>query len=414
MNEEGYLRDLGKTIPSMEGEWDQNKEYERLSIVYVEDGQESSNDNNSSGGGGSNGNQGGNSGNNGGNSGNNGNNSGNNSGNNGNNGDSGNGGNVTPQPQTTTYKVIVNSNLSFDNCTINGTVGNISDVPEGSNVTIVVSKAGYVDKTVTIPNISENKTIQVDFTDADRVKLTVKTVTNISAWDVNILDNEGNVIESVDGHEFEVDYGSSVNVEIIGRDFAYGRLARVTRLENITENKQIIEQYSDDHMDAVVDAHLTSSDKVNWYYGQVIVLGSNGTNGEWKNIYVRNALDGQIWFERLRINDPAIASGVETDLEFRIQTINGEKVIQYKATYVRNPGTQLTYPYAESIGYINPMMYKHVDEDDSASYNKYRQDVEKYCNKYGVVRVSAATVAFLTTTAHYAGANRKILPTIDN
>lgn len=411
MNEEGYLRDLGKTIPSMEGKWDQNKEYERLSIVYVEDGQESSNDNNSSGGGGNNGNQGGNSGNNSGS--NNGGNSGNNGNNSGNNGDSGNGGSVTPQPQTT-YKVIVNSNLSFDNCTINGTVGNISDVPEGSNVTIVVSKAGYVDKTVTIPNISENKTIQVNFTDEDRVKLTVKTVTNISAWDVNILDDEGNVIESVDGHEFEVDYGASVNVEIIGKDFAYGRLARVTRLENITENKQIIEQYSDDHMDAVVDSDLTSSDKTNWYYSQAIVLDSNGTNGEWRNIYVRNALNGEIWFERLRENDPRMASGVETDLEFRIQTINGEKVIQYKATYVRNPGTLLTYPYAESIGHIHIMMHKYTEEDDSASYNEYSENVEKYCNKYGVTRISAASVAFLTNAIHYAGANRKILPTMDN
>ena len=39
-----YIKDLGKTIPSMEGKHDKNKEYERLSIVYIIDGSEPSDD----------------------------------------------------------------------------------------------------------------------------------------------------------------------------------------------------------------------------------------------------------------------------------------------------------------------------------------------------------------------------------
>jgi hypothetical protein len=399
--EEGYLRDLGKVVPSIDGKWDNRREYERLSIVYVEENDDSSQQNNNSNNNNSNNNNSNNNNDNNNNNQNSGNNENNNNNNNGNNGN--NGGNTNPQPETQKYTVVVNVNLSFDNCTINGISGTVLEVNEGSNVSIVVSKAGYVNKTQNINNISKNETVNIIFTDEDRIKLTIRTVTNISAWDVNIVNDQGNLIEKVNGHEFQVDYGSSVNVEIIGKDFAYGRFARVTRLTNITEDKQIVEQYLDSKEDGVVDAHLTSIDKVNWYYAQAIVLGANLTDGEWRNIYVRNALNGQIWFENLRNGDPDIGNGVETDLEFRVQTIDGEKVIQYKGTYVRNPSTQLTYPYSETIAYINPVMY------NSENVQQYIDDVNKYNEKYGTDGISPATVAFLISGEHYNG-NRRIIP----
>lgn len=139
---EGYLRDLGKTIPSMEGKWDNKKEYERLSIVYTIDGEEQ--DDNEQG----------------------------------------------------KEKVLVQViNNQGGKVTINGTVGTSKNVTKGSNVTIIVEKEGYRTKTVTVPNIQENYVNTIEFTEEDRLKFTVNVTSNVPDTKILINNREQNSIE---------------------------------------------------------------------------------------------------------------------------------------------------------------------------------------------------------------------------
>ena len=138
---EGYIRDLGKTIPSMEGKWDNKKEYERLSIVYVSDGSDDGGDDSNE-------------------------------------------------------KVLVQViNNQGGKVTINGDVTTSKKVAKGSNVVITVEKDGYRTKTVTIPNIQEDYVNTIDFTDEDRLKYTVNVTSNVPNTKIYINNREQNSIE---------------------------------------------------------------------------------------------------------------------------------------------------------------------------------------------------------------------------
>lgn len=138
---DGYIKDLGKTIPSMEGKWDNTKEYERLSIVYVSDGSEDE-------------------------------------------GDSGN------------EKVLVQViNNQGGKVTINGDVTTSKKVTKSSNVVITVEKDGYRTKTVTIPNIQEDYVNTIDFTDEDKLKYVVNVSSNVPNTKIYINNREQNSIE---------------------------------------------------------------------------------------------------------------------------------------------------------------------------------------------------------------------------
>lgn len=183
MNEvEGYLRDLGKTIPSMEGEWDDNKEYERLSIVYkIEDSD-----------------------------------------------DDGGGGDSTNE------KVLVQViNNQGAKVTINGEVTTSKKVKKGSNVTIVLEKEGYRAKTVNIPNIQEDYIDDIEFGEEDRLKYIVNVTSNVPNTKIYINNREQNSIEVYWGENV------SIKAEPVGY---YPKEQTVT---NIRENKNILIEFTD-------------------------------------------------------------------------------------------------------------------------------------------------------------------------
>ena len=377
MNEEGYLRDLGKTIPSIEGKWDQNKEYERLSVVYTEEEEEDDSGGGDSEGGGSSG-------------------SGDNSGNNPTPSptpgpDPGPSPEPTPTPVDEYVTIQINNNQGA-NITIDGENISRKQVLVGTNHTVILTKQGYYDKVIDITNIQEDYIANITFTDADKKKFTITVNTNISNFNLSVLDENNIDVERIDAHQIEVEYGQSIKIGVNAYDGVYGRFQRVHEFVNITENKVINETYNTADQDYVVDAHLTSVDGVNWYYAQAIVLPSNLTNGQWRRLYVRNALNGQKWLKELRSPGLRKSPDTQTDLEFRLVEENGQVYIEYKGTYVSNPSNMWTIGN-HSIGHITALMYTQGDTEESAAYNA---EVEKYKNKYNVPTISPAGVVFVT------------------
>lgn len=183
MNEvEGYLRDLGKTIPSIEGEWDDNKEYERLSIVYKIEGSD----------------------------------------------DDGDGGDSTNEKVL--VQVINNQGAKI---TINGEVTTSKKVKKGSNVTIVLEKEGYRTKTVNIPNIQEDYVNDIEFGEEDRLKYIVNVTSNVPNTKIYINNREQNSIEVYWGENV------SIKAEPVGY---YPKEQTVT---DIRENKNILIEFTD-------------------------------------------------------------------------------------------------------------------------------------------------------------------------
>lgn len=183
MNEvEGYLRDLGKTIPSMEGKWDNKKEYERLSIVYTTDGSDDD------------------------------------------------GGGDTPSSEKVLVQVINNQGAKI---TINGEITTSKKVTKGSNVTIILEKEGYRTKTVTIPNIQEDYVNDIEFTEDDRLKYIVNVTSNVPNTKIYINNREQNSIEVYWGENV------SIKAEPVGY---YPKEQTVT---NIRENKNILIEFTD-------------------------------------------------------------------------------------------------------------------------------------------------------------------------
>ena len=183
MNEvEGYLRDLGKTIPSIEGKWDNKKEYERLSIVYTTDGSDDD------------------------------------------------GGGDTPSNEKVLVQVINNQGAKI---TINGEVTTSKKVTKGSNVTIILEKEGYRTKTVTIPNIQEDYVDDIEFGEEDRLKYIVNVASNVPNTKIYINNREQSSIEVYWGENV------SIKAEPVGY---YPKEQTVT---NIRENKNILIEFTD-------------------------------------------------------------------------------------------------------------------------------------------------------------------------
>lgn len=179
---EGYLRDLGKTVPSMEGKWDNKKEYERLSIVYTTDGSDDD------------------------------------------------GGEDTPSSEKVLVQVINNQGAKI---TINGEITTSKKVTKGSNVTVILEKEGYRTKTVTIPNIQEDYVNDIEFTEDDRLKYVVNVTSNVSNTKIYINNREQSSIEVYWGENV------SIKAEPIGY---YSKEQTVT---NIRENKNILVEFTD-------------------------------------------------------------------------------------------------------------------------------------------------------------------------
>lgn len=181
-----YIKDLGKTIPSLEGEHDKNKEYERLSIVYITDGSEPSDD---SGGG----------------------------------------------DDSRTSKVLVQVvNNQGAVVKINGTERTSANVNKGSNVIITIEKEGYRTKTKTINNIQEATVETLEFTDDDRLQFDINLNSNIP--------NTTFTINGVETNNAKVYYGG--DAVITAKVSGYKQ--KTQTFTNIKENKNITIQFTED------------------------------------------------------------------------------------------------------------------------------------------------------------------------
>lgn len=139
---EGYIRDLGKTVPSLEGKWVKDREYERLCIVYTTDG--SDDDGGDTGG------------------------------------------------EKVLVQVINNQGAKI---TINGDITSSKKVTKGTNVLITLEKEGYRTKTVTINNIQQDYVDTIEFSEDDRLKYTVNVTSNVPNTKIYINNREQSTIE---------------------------------------------------------------------------------------------------------------------------------------------------------------------------------------------------------------------------
>lgn len=219
MNEvEGYLRDLGKTIPSFDGEWDKEKEYERLAIVYTRDGNEPSDDDGDGGG--------------------------------------------TPGIEQILVSITNNQGALIR---INGAAVSSKNVDKGSNVVITLEKQGYRTKTTTVPNIQTPYIETIDFTDADRLQFTVNVYSNVP--------NTTIVINGVETNVATVYYGD--NVTIIGTPIGYNSKQEI--INNITENKIVTLQFTD--ADKITTKYIVSVN-VNLPYDSCKINGVETSTAE--------------------------------------------------------------------------------------------------------------------------------------
>ena len=222
---EGYIKDLGKTIPSMEGEWDNKKEYERLSIVYVSGGSEPSDDSG---------------------------------------GDDSGGEDHSGGDDSGTSKVLVQVvNNQGATVKINGTRRTSANVDKGSNVIISIEKEGYKTKTKTINNIQEATVETLEFTDDDRLQ-----------FDVNLSSNIPNTVFTINGvqtNSAKVYYGgdATITAKVSGyRD-------KTQTFTNIKENKNITIQFTEE--DKIIVKHNVTVN-VNVDYDTCLINNQNATS----------------------------------------------------------------------------------------------------------------------------------------
>lgn len=186
-----YIKDLGKTIPSMEGKHDKNKEYERLSIVYVTDGSEPSDDS----------------------------------------GDDDSGDDDDSGISKVLVQVVNNQGAVVK---INGTERTSTNVNKGSNVIITIEKEGYRIKTKTINNIQEATVETLEFTDDDRLQFDINLSSNIP--------NTTFTINGVETNNAKVYYGG--DAVITAKVSGYKQ--KTQTITNIKENKNITIQFTED------------------------------------------------------------------------------------------------------------------------------------------------------------------------
>lgn len=186
-----YIKDLGKTIPSMEGKHDKNKEYERLSIVYVTDGSEPSDDS----------------------------------------GDDDSGDDDDSGISKVLVQVVNNQRAVVK---INGTERTSTNVNKGSNVIITIEKEGYRIKTKTINNIQEATVETLEFTDDDRLQFDINLSSNIP--------NTTFTINGVETNNAKVYYGG--DAVITAKVSGYKQ--KTQTITNIKENKNITIQFTED------------------------------------------------------------------------------------------------------------------------------------------------------------------------
>ncbi len=186
-----YIKDLGKTIPSMEGKHDKNKEYERLSIVYVTDGSEPSDDS----------------------------------------GDDDSGDDDDSGISKVLVQVVNNQGSVVK---INGTERTSTNVNKGSNVIITIEKEGYRIKTKTINNIQEATVETLEFTDDDRLQFDINLSSNIP--------NTTFTINGVETNNAKVYYGG--DAVITAKVSGYKQ--KTQTITNIKENKNITIQFTED------------------------------------------------------------------------------------------------------------------------------------------------------------------------
>ena len=220
--DEAYLKDLGKTVPSMEGEWSSRKEFERLSIVYVID-EDDYNGINDNGDGGNNNQQ------------NNNNNQNNNNQNNNNNNNNNNG-----EVSTCTISIINNQGATI---IINGDTGSTKVVNKGIDVEIIVTKEGYKNKVITLNNVQNDYSNIVEFTDDDRIKFTITVTSNKENSTIKINERITTTLQ--------VNYGEDATIKVKAR----GYVEKTQTLTNIQEDKLIEVIFTEE--DAVPEYTIT-------------------------------------------------------------------------------------------------------------------------------------------------------------
>ena len=80
--------------------------------------------------------------------------------------------NCSEQPSTDYYSVDVITIPSSATVTINGLSTKSISLPAGSSVAIVAKLSGYYDKTINIGSLVKDETVEIEFTDADKIPVT--------------------------------------------------------------------------------------------------------------------------------------------------------------------------------------------------------------------------------------------------
>lgn len=211
---EGYIKDLGKTIPSMEGKWDNKKEYERLSIVYVEE----TNDNHGE--------------------------------NQGDNDDEG-GGNE----QVAKYNVSV-TNSQGAIIKINGEIVSSKKVNKGSNVIIVLSKEGYRDKTVTINNIQSDYSQNIEIEDSYKLSFILRPTSNINGVVIKAYNENDEELELSNG-QITIEYNSYIKFVATHDDYNEKEIV----YRNVVKQENPVFNFTNDDLKP---SFKISKDGINW------------------------------------------------------------------------------------------------------------------------------------------------------
>lgn len=152
-------------------------------------------------------------------------------------------------PLATKYRVTVNPIPADATVTINDVATTSAEFDEGSNISIVVSKTGYITETRTITNIQEDTILNITL-EQEPVPTTKYTVTvNPTPSDALVTLNDG-----LNPGEF--DAGTDVRVFVS----KYGYIAHEETITNLQENKILnitLEQETDEFYAAQTDMQFT-------------------------------------------------------------------------------------------------------------------------------------------------------------
>ena len=129
----------------------------------------------------------------------------------------------------------MNVNLPYYSCQINGIETSTAEIYEGQDANIVVKKTGYYDKTRTITNVQSNQTVNIEFTDDDKIKFIIAINGNMQNATYKVYDENNNEIALDNNNSFIADYGSYAKIVASVPDYNDKEIV----YQSITEHKQL-------------------------------------------------------------------------------------------------------------------------------------------------------------------------------